>query len=238
MTMVTEDIPKNRIRVLRKKARMTAADLADAVGMHVSMISKIETHQRKVMPDVADRIAEKLGVRPEELFSDSDVGSVQPRVPSSGAVSIPVVRWADLPVVMMGDTPEHVTRRVGVLSTSDRIVCLRIPRQATMLLGEGSTGADGIVDLRDREQRDGWWIGSVGREFTLLHRGKDGWTDALDEEAPTIPEAKVRLIGRLIEYRVSLDADSDDEDDIHVEETIEEMDEQTKGFLDKHGKKK
>lgn len=238
MTMASEDIPKNRIRVLRKKAKLTAAELGDSVGLHVSMISKIETHQRKVMPDVAERIAEKLGVSVDDLFSNGDVGSMQGRVSAGGLRSIPVVRWGDLPVILMGDTLDNVTRSVGIVSPSDRIICLRIPRQAIMILGEGSAGADGIVDLRDREVRNGWWIGSVGREFTLLRRDKDGWTDALNEETPNIPDLKVRLIGRLIEYRVKLDDADEDDDDIHVEEPIDGMDEQTKKFTEKHARKK
>lgn len=234
MTMIAEDIPRNRIRVLRKKARMTAAQLAEAAGVHVSMISKIETHQRKVMPDVADMIAEKLGVSVDALFSEGDVGSVQPRSSSGGVASIPVVLWDDLPVVLMGDEPDGVTRRVGVVSTSDRIICLHIPKNANILLGPDSTGADGIVDLKDREPRKGWWIASVGREFTLLRKDGDGWTDALDEETPNVPEAKVRLIGRLIEYRVKLDDDEAEDDDIHVEESGAQPDEdQIDNFADR-----
>lgn len=224
MTMIAEDIPRNRIRVLRKKARITAADLADAAGLHVSMISKIENHQRKVMPDVADMIAEKLGCRPEDLFSEGDVGSVQPRSSSGGAASIQIVPLRSL-------------------SNRSGIVGIRIPKAADeSMLPRGSIA---VVDLNDKEPSDGWWAAIAGLKVTLLHCDKGVWSDVLKDGNPRVKASVVEPLGRLIEYRVSLvnDAaddvgDEDVDEDIYEDDATAEHDgtEHRPGFLNKDSK--
>lgn len=56
-----------RIRRLRERRRMTQQDLAVACGLAVPTISRIETGVHRPRFSTVDRIAEALGVDPDEL---------------------------------------------------------------------------------------------------------------------------------------------------------------------------
>ncbi|NPV30725.1 MAG: helix-turn-helix transcriptional regulator [Firmicutes bacterium] len=58
----------NRIKELRKKHKVTAKQLAEAVGTSRSNISMIENGFRKADIDLAKRIAKYFGLTIEEVF--------------------------------------------------------------------------------------------------------------------------------------------------------------------------
>lgn len=57
----------NRIREIRTKKRITMTALAKAAGISAPYLHDIEVGNRNGSPDTMDRIAEALGVEPEEL---------------------------------------------------------------------------------------------------------------------------------------------------------------------------
>ncbi|MBE3586532.1 MAG: helix-turn-helix transcriptional regulator [Thermoanaerobacter sp.] len=58
----------NRLKEFRKKRKVTAKQLAEAVGTSRSNISMIEIGLRKADLDLAKRIAEYFGTTIEEIF--------------------------------------------------------------------------------------------------------------------------------------------------------------------------
>ena len=61
-------LPKNRLRELRKEKRLKQSDLAKKVGIFQSELSEIETGVRKPNVYLAKRIARTLGVSLDEIF--------------------------------------------------------------------------------------------------------------------------------------------------------------------------
>lgn len=59
-----------RIRSARMRMGMTQRELADAVGLHQSEISRIERGARDFSVGTFGRIAVAFGMRPEELMAD------------------------------------------------------------------------------------------------------------------------------------------------------------------------
>ncbi|WP_174436094.1 helix-turn-helix domain-containing protein [Azospirillum brasilense] len=219
---MAETFAPNRIRELRKAKRLTLHQLADAVTargrvqMHHTYLTKIENRQRRLTDDVRDEIAAVLEVDPGSLV-----------LPSNGPLmkEVPLIRWSELTAALRGRFPPDV-QHVGAATQSEHPIALRIPKHATMLLGPENRGAIGIVDLDDADVRDGWWIGQIDREVTLLLRDGGEWTDDLveDEPKPNVPNGTVSVIGRLIGYHVSLE-DSDGGE--HVEVDAAEEDEKS-----------
>lgn len=59
----------NRIRELRKEKRLSTYDLANMVGTTQPTIHRLETGKRKLTVDWMRRIADALGVAPEDLIA-------------------------------------------------------------------------------------------------------------------------------------------------------------------------
>src|SRR5689334_22184167 len=76
---VVKDVGR-RIRQLRmaRSARMTQEDLSERARISVSFLSMIERGERSPHLETLAAIAEALGVRIAELFSDGDVHAVEP----------------------------------------------------------------------------------------------------------------------------------------------------------------
>lgn len=213
---------RNRIREVRKSKRMTAQALADAVaargriGMHLSNLTKLETHQRKLTDVALAEIAAVLEVDPSELLVVGEVPTL---------TGVPLLPWHALMSTAYGSISDEslVEDRIAVFATSPKTVAVKVPKAPNPMI---EPGAIAVVDLNDREVGSGWWIGVAGRELTLLHRDDTGWTDALREGNPGVKENAVQPLGRVLEYRVPLvgsDADAE-EDDIYVEVDAEEED--------------
>ena len=64
--------PDNRIRELRKKARMTQGELGHMVGLHQTQIGNIENGSRNLTIEWARRIARALNVATVELLGEAD----------------------------------------------------------------------------------------------------------------------------------------------------------------------
>lgn len=62
----------NRIKELREERGMSQEDLAEAIGMTVSSVSRHESGDRGFDSKVADKYAEVLGVSVVELFVEPD----------------------------------------------------------------------------------------------------------------------------------------------------------------------
>ena len=61
----------NRLRRLRKKARLTQPELADLVGVHETTIRRWENNNDRPMPDSFSRLAKALGVSEADLLNDT-----------------------------------------------------------------------------------------------------------------------------------------------------------------------
>lgn len=215
------EIERNRIREVRKAKKLTAQALADAVaargkiGMHLSNLTKLETHQRKLTDVALHEIAAVLEVDPSELLVVGEVPTL---------TGVPLLPWHALMSAAYGSlSDDSVDDRIAVFATSHKTVAVKVPKAPNPMI---EPGAIAVVDLNDREVGSGWWIGIAGRELTLLHRDDTGWTDALREGNPGVKENAVQPLGRVLEYRVPLvgsDADAE-EDDIYVEVDAEEED--------------
>jgi transcriptional regulator with XRE-family HTH domain len=59
-----------KLRVLRKRKKMTQAQLADLAGTSQPQIRKLEAGERKFTKEWADRLAPFLGVSPQALLYD------------------------------------------------------------------------------------------------------------------------------------------------------------------------
>lgn len=57
----------NKIREIRTQKRITMTALAKAAGISAPYLHDIEVGNRNGSPDTMDRIAEALGVEPEDL---------------------------------------------------------------------------------------------------------------------------------------------------------------------------
>lgn len=57
----------NRIREIRTQKRITMTALAKAAGISAPYLHDIEVGNRNGSPDTMDRIAEALGVEPDDL---------------------------------------------------------------------------------------------------------------------------------------------------------------------------
>jgi len=64
--------PDNRIRELRKKAKLSQAELGEKVGLHQTQIGKLESAGRNLTFEWARRIAGALGVPLVDLLGDAD----------------------------------------------------------------------------------------------------------------------------------------------------------------------
>lgn len=58
----------NRIKAARKRADMTQAALADALGINQSDVSKYENDAKPVPADIMEKIASVTGVAPSVLY--------------------------------------------------------------------------------------------------------------------------------------------------------------------------
>lgn len=73
-----------KIKLRRKELKISADDLADAVGVSRSTIFRYEKGDiEKVGPEVLKKIADKLRISPAELMGWSDEASAEPEYTSS-----------------------------------------------------------------------------------------------------------------------------------------------------------
>lgn len=73
-----------KIKLRRKELKISADDLADAVGVSRSTIFRYEKGDiEKVGPEVLKKIADKLRISPAELMGWSDETSVEPEYTTS-----------------------------------------------------------------------------------------------------------------------------------------------------------
>lgn len=64
--------PRNRVRLMRKKAGLSQADLAQRTGISQPAVSQIENDVRPLTVDWMRTIARVLGCAPSELLGDDD----------------------------------------------------------------------------------------------------------------------------------------------------------------------
>lgn len=64
--------PPNRIRELRKRAKMSQEDLGDLVGLSPGQVSHLENGVRNLTLEWMKRLAKALGVAVAELLADED----------------------------------------------------------------------------------------------------------------------------------------------------------------------
>ena len=57
-----------KIRVIRRKGKLTQEDIADKVGIHVSTLGRIERGESNPPLQTINKIAGVLHVKPKELF--------------------------------------------------------------------------------------------------------------------------------------------------------------------------
>lgn len=70
-----------KIKLRRKELKISADDLADAVGVSRSTIFRYEKGDiEKVGPEVLKKIADKLRISPAELMGWSNETSVEPKI--------------------------------------------------------------------------------------------------------------------------------------------------------------
>lgn len=215
---MSDMIPPNRIRDVRKAKKLTLQQLADAViargkiPMQQATLTRIETRQKRISDEQLAEIAAVLGVDPDDLMMPEPEKAV-------GDVEIVPLR--------------SLARRSGRVG-------IRIQKAAAeAMLPQGSIA---VVDLDDTVPSDGWWAAIAGVKVGVLHCEDGIWTDALREGNPQVKADLVEPLGRIIEYRVSLVGDTteadDAEDDIYVEDTGEQPDEdQIDGFVKSHTRK-
>lgn len=79
MSFLNGGMTQNRIRELRKSRNMTIEGLAEAVEMSASHISRLETGERELMPQIAEKIATALGSTPGQVFGYSDKSDIAVR---------------------------------------------------------------------------------------------------------------------------------------------------------------
>jgi transcriptional regulator with XRE-family HTH domain len=60
----------NNIRRLRELRALSQRELAALAGLSVTTVNRIETGQHKPMPRTVRKLAEALGVTPEELLTE------------------------------------------------------------------------------------------------------------------------------------------------------------------------
>lgn len=58
------------VRRLRELRALSQRELAVRAKLSVTTVNRIETHQRKPIPRTVRRLAEALGVTPEELLAE------------------------------------------------------------------------------------------------------------------------------------------------------------------------
>jgi transcriptional regulator with XRE-family HTH domain len=61
------DVDGKRVKGLRERRVMERRELAEKSGISYSTLAQIETDQRKARAQTVKRLADALGVRPEEL---------------------------------------------------------------------------------------------------------------------------------------------------------------------------
>jgi len=61
----------NRVVFLRDKAGLTQVELAERMGLTQSAISKIESGQNWLRPEMLAKLADALGVTPAKLFQNN-----------------------------------------------------------------------------------------------------------------------------------------------------------------------
>lgn len=72
MSYIYAMFPDNRIRELRKQAKITQAQLGEMVGLHQTQIGYIENGTRSLTFEWARRIAAALGVAMVDILSADD----------------------------------------------------------------------------------------------------------------------------------------------------------------------
>jgi len=72
------DAPNAALRDIRKSQGLTQRQLGDAVGIHWTMVNKLESGKRKVSWDYAQRFARVLSVSPEVIFGAPVPGFAKP----------------------------------------------------------------------------------------------------------------------------------------------------------------
>lgn len=68
----------SELRRLRKNRGLTQAELARRVGVNQSLIASIELGYYRPYPRIRRRIAEVLGVLPEDIWPEAGVGKEAP----------------------------------------------------------------------------------------------------------------------------------------------------------------
>lgn len=72
MSYIYAMFPDNRLRQLRKQARLTQTELGELVGLHQTQIGNLENGSRNLTIEWARRIAKALGCTVADLLDDED----------------------------------------------------------------------------------------------------------------------------------------------------------------------
>ena len=78
----------NRVFELRKKNKMSQAELGDLLGIHQVAVSRYEKEERKIPQDVLTRLCEIFDCTSDYLLGISDINAKSPAA-ISGAGDIP-----------------------------------------------------------------------------------------------------------------------------------------------------
>ena len=72
MSYICAMFPDNRIRELRKRAKLSQTQLGEAVGLHQTQIGNLENGSRNLTIEWARRIAKVLDVTVADLLGEQD----------------------------------------------------------------------------------------------------------------------------------------------------------------------
>ena len=73
MSPRNDNHPMDRVRILRQKAGLTQAQLAERAGIEQGYLSRVERGKHSPSLEVTYRLAAALGVRPGDLFEPDGI---------------------------------------------------------------------------------------------------------------------------------------------------------------------
>lgn len=102
------------VKAARRKADLTQAQLAQAIGLTRTSIANIEAGRQRAFLDTAYRIAEAVSCSPHELLPDAAALRAEPGLPAAVESQPPAVRkWIKDVVATPPDTEGDPTDEEG-----------------------------------------------------------------------------------------------------------------------------
>ncbi|MBA4091411.1 MAG: hypothetical protein C0494_12595 [Sphingobium sp.] len=126
---------KNRISDIRKAAKMSQSDLAEAIGATLSMVGKLERGERDLNSGWLEKISSALNCKPVELFVDDnhvvEMGEIGPDgvlVNDRNALDI-----LEIEGYFEADHDDHSVARVRSIETQANATPLVLPRGSKLI---------------------------------------------------------------------------------------------------------